>query len=156
MLLTMQATPCFDIIRTPQSASIDTTTIEYLERFGLAESETRQELMAELADIYRDCLAPGWDGYGAKSVEHSAVCEADLFISLIPSFAPLPYISATPSGGIALEWRKDRDNILMLTLTGKQQLAYAAVLNGRRRMHGTELFIDEIPEIVAKLISNFK
>jgi len=50
-------------------------------------------------------LAPGWDTYGAPSIEFDHVVHAvNLLLNLAPDDAPPPWIAPTARRGIQMEW----------------------------------------------------
>jgi hypothetical protein len=52
-------------------------------------------------------LSPGWDSYGARPLDPSAVRRTlNLLPLLLPDDAPEPSVVPTPDGGVQLEWHR--------------------------------------------------
>lgn len=107
-------------VRTP-SAVRQTLTAEPLLRFELrfenGELVTAQlngsgseptSLWHVLASLQRlAALSPGWDSYGAKPLNPSAVRRAlNLLPLLLPEYAPEPSVVPTRDGGVQFEWHR--------------------------------------------------
>src|SRR5437867_340189 len=67
-------------------------------------SAASTQLNAELDNVMLDCLAPGWDGYGAEAVGIPAYVAAQRFIRSLPAGIPVPELAADPDGCINFEW----------------------------------------------------
>lgn len=112
-----------------------------------------EEAFQSLKELYRECSAENWDGYGAKPVSEDSIKEAFKFIQmrLFPLF-PTPQILAEPSGEVGLEWYKDRKMIFAISFNGKGMITYAGIF-GSNKIHGEEYFGDSIP---SRIIENLR
>src|SRR5881396_3717871 len=59
-----------------------------------------------LRQIYRECLEPNWDGYGALPVSEGAYWLAHQFLEALPLGTPPPSFGAEPDGQFTLEWHR--------------------------------------------------
>lgn len=105
-----------------------------------------EEAFQSLNELYGECSAENWDGYGAKAVSVDSIYEAFKFCQMITSF-PMPQMLAEPSGEIGLEWYKDNKMIFVISLNGKGMISYAGIF-GSNKIHGIEYFSDSIPSVI--------
>lgn len=150
-----------EMIQEYQSDSVSKELAAMLEQIALhiedTASRAKTPIADALAEIRDECGEGGWDGQDALPVKPGALKEAEIFAKQLPYSLPLPHVAPTPSGGVAFEWRHGRDTIVLLTVTGMQRVAYAAVIDGARKIHATEPFIETIPRSVEEiLVSNFR
>ena len=99
-------------------------------------------------DVFLDCRAPDWDGYGAEPVTDKAYFEAAKLLELLPSYLPLPEIVPEPTGDIALEWHKENQFTFVLSVNGNNTITYAGIFGPGNETHGTENFTESIPRII--------
>ena len=111
-----------------------------------------QGAVRELNCVFEECSVSDWDGYGAQPVSPESYGKAKQFIEALPWGFPLPEISADPDGEISFEWYSSPSKIFSVSVSPNNELSYAGLF-GARRTHGTEVFHDEIPEI---LLSHIK
>jgi len=112
---------------------------------ALAPPETR----LALEEVYREASVDNWDGYGAKAVAPETYERARLFLNLIPTTAPPAEVSAEPDGEISFEWRRGPWRLFSVSVGPTSRLTYAGLF-GRRRAHGTEFFVNELPEVITR------
>jgi hypothetical protein len=116
--------------------------------------EARENQLGSLFEVFREASEPGWDGYGALAVLPSTAAQARAFLSLLPSMLPRPDISAHPDGELALEWSFGPDSLLTVSINDSGRLSYAWLL-GHESTHGTEWFVDSIPDAVVLALKRF-
>jgi hypothetical protein len=112
--------------------------------------------LVALAEISQECGVRNWGGNQEAAVSLAALREAELLIRLVPYDIANPELAVTPSGAIAFEWIRGPGNRVMLTVSGSRKLAYAALIPPAGQEHGSEPFVDSLPERVERLISKFK
>jgi len=113
----------------------------------------RDELKAEIADVYRSRTSPDWDGHGANPMSPATLQAALHFASMLPDSLIEPDIVPEPSGTISLEWRVDRNNIFSVEMAN-DALVYAGILDSKVRKHGQEPFTSSIPEVIASILAS--
>lgn len=115
--------------------------------FGLQE-----EVLQSLKEIFEECSKEGWDGYDAFPITEEAYIEAERLIKILPTpfFTPMPEITPEPNGDISLEWAKEKRQIFVVSVSGKNEITYAGLF-GVNKTYGTEYFGDSLP---SKLIEN--
>jgi hypothetical protein len=65
--------------------------------------DRQEQLLSQIADLA--LLEPGWDGYGACTVDDAALRQAWEFAVIgSEQGLPLPEVFPTPTGGVQLEW----------------------------------------------------
>lgn len=139
------------------SSKLDALLAEVVRHFEDATSKTKTELVDALADIREECAAAGWDGHEARPIESGTLQEADFFMKQLPYSVARPHVAPAASGAVAFEWRRGRDNIMMVTVFGSKKIAYAIIIDGTRKIHGMEPFIESIPQRIEELlVSNFR
>lgn len=107
----------------------------------------------KLVKIYELCAHEDWDGNGEKGVSISALSEAIKLFQLFPPAIPMPHISPEPSGGIALEWYKDKSHVFIATLSGIGVITFAGLYGVGNQLRGTVYFGDSLPGV---LVGNIK
>lgn len=119
-----------------------------------ATFDKNNEIQQELDELFKECSEKDWDGYEANPITKDAYFEAKRFIKSllsIPSF-PFPEIVPEPTGEIGFEWYKGKQQVFIVSVSGKNELVYAGLF-GPNKVHGTEYFGDSLPSIV---ITNLK
>ncbi|MCY2968612.1 MAG: hypothetical protein NT069_34150, partial [Planctomycetota bacterium] len=109
------------------------------------------DVFEELATVAGDCREPDWDGYGAAPVSQETLRTTYRLLESLPLCFPPPSIGAEPDGQLALEWHHSRRRTLSVSVSPLGDLHYAGLF-GPNRVHGTEVFFDELPESIAMLI----
>ena len=122
---------------------------------------TRQKLSQVWCDALRDIVeskcTEGWDGYDAAPVSEQTLKEAYKFISLLPPSLPVPEeISADPDGDISLEWYRNTNYLLTISISEKKTISYAGVFGPYSKVHGTEYFDFKIPKSILDNIKKLK
>ncbi len=107
------------------------------------------ETLQSLYEVFSECSEEGWDGYDAYPITEGAYFEARKFIKSLPliSIIPMPKIAPEPSGEICLEWFKGNHQVLVISVSGKNEIIYAGLF-GINKTHGTEYFGDSMPSAV--------
>ncbi len=112
---------------------------------------TQQSAFRQLYEVLRECGRPNWDGYGAEPISFGTYEQTVRFIRALPWGFPAPEISAEPDGEITLEWYTGPKRVLSVSVGPNNELTYAALF-GASRAYGTEVFHDEIPDLILGLI----
>ena len=107
----------------------------------------RQAASRRLYEIREECGRSDWDGYGARAVSFRTYEKAKQFIGALPWGVAVPEISADPDGEISFEWYSAPSKVFSVSIGPTNELSYAGLF-GASRTHGTEIFHDEIPQIV--------
>ena len=100
-----------------------------------------------LRETMADASADNWDGYGARGVTESTFLKALYFLRSLPSTVPSPEVSPEPDGEIAFEWHAGPERAFSVSVGEGDTISFASV-QGRRKLHGTELLVDELPETI--------
>jgi hypothetical protein len=98
-----------------------------------------------LEALYRDCSEEDWDAEGAKPVTRDALREAEMLVSLLPSWVPIPDFLPEPTGGIAFEWYKGPGRVYVLSVSGQGYVYYAGLFGAGNEEHGKAVFEDFLP-----------
>ncbi len=106
-----------------------------------------QDTSRQLYEVLEQCGRSDWDGYGAKPVLFDSYERARRFIRSLPFGIPVPEVSAEPDGEITLEWFVAPTRVFSVSVGRDNELNYAGLF-GASRTYGTEVFHDEIPEVV--------
>jgi hypothetical protein len=102
------------------------------------------ELISTFEEAVQEALVENWDGHGARPVSPLAAQMAAAFIKLLPTAFPLPEFSVDPDGEVSLDWIRERDWLLSVSIGADGTIAYAGRF-GVARQSGSEVFIDELP-----------
>lgn len=106
-----------------------------------------QDLLRQLYQVLEECGRSNWDGYGAHSILFETYEKAKRFAQALPFGIPAPEVSAEPDGEITFEWFATPTRVFSVSVGANNELNYAGLF-GASRTYGTEVFHDEIPEIV--------
>lgn len=138
---------------TMASNIVQRTLAEAFERFHSAEIFSLNiQLLEDLNSVVERASVPNWDGYDAEPVNIAAFIEARRFIRRLAFSAPMPEILSDPDGDITLQWIREPDRQLSVSLSGTGRVSYAGLFGKGIRAHGTEVFNAAIPqEIIRKL-----
>lgn len=95
----------------------------------------------------------GWDGYDAEPVQRRAVEQAKVLIDTLPYGCPLPEVTPDPDGEISLDWFRDHDWQVSISVGSDCMLAYGARF-GRSDVYGAEYWptYGFPPELANKLL----
>jgi preprotein translocase subunit Sss1 len=107
-------------------------------------------IKSSLYQILRDCSKPNWDEYNASPISKMAFFEAIKLLEILPSDIPLPEIVPEPTGNIGLEWYKGKQFAFVISVSGKNFLAYAGMFGAGNETHGTENFTESLPLTIIK------
>jgi hypothetical protein len=106
-----------------------------------------QDLLRQLYQVLEECGRSNWDGYEAQSVLFETYEKAKRFAQALPFGTPAPEVSAEPDGEITFEWFATPTRVFSVSVGPNNELNYAGLF-GASRTYGTEVFHDEIPEVV--------
>ncbi len=119
--------------------AIHESLIELADRSGL-----RREGREALAEAFAECSVPDWDSYGALPADPLSASWAEEVASELLPILGLPHYSFDPEGEALLEWFKDADRVLDLSIGSNGELRYAATIGGAK-VTGIEGFSDGLP-----------
>lgn len=108
--------------------------------------------LEELEKVYEECSEANWDGYGAMPISRETYSEARKLLRMMPSSLPRPDISAEPDGEITFEWYKEKYSVFVISVGSDNLITYAGLFGESNKIHGTEYFADELPEIICHCI----
>ncbi|MBI4651269.1 hypothetical protein HY745_08305 [Candidatus Desantisbacteria bacterium] len=109
--------------------------------------EPRKEALGALENIYKECSINNWDGYGSVSINIHSYNNARKLIETLPISIPIPEATIDPDGNIAFEWYRSQSKIFTLCLEGYNKIIFAGIF-GNKRIHGTEDFDRDIPDLI--------
>lgn len=107
----------------------------------------RKEVLEALENIYQECSIDNWDGYGAVSINIHSYNNARKLIETLPINIPIPEATIDPGGNIAFEWYQSPSKIFTICLEGYNKIIFAGIF-GDKRIHGTEDFVGNIPDLI--------
>lgn len=81
----------------------------------------------------------------------TAAEQAARFIRTLPKDVPKPDLGEDPDGDVSMEWYKDRDNVLSVSINERGGITYAAMI-GEERDRGALSFEKEVPAPLIRLI----
>lgn len=107
-----------------------------------------REALDALEQVYHECSAENWDGYGAKAVSHSTYVQAQQFLQALPMTFPAPEVGADPDGEICFGWYQGPRRTLSVSVGSTNKVSWAA-LYGVDSVYGTAHFEDDLPDQIA-------
>jgi len=134
---------------------IDMSAEESIHRLKQAYSldDGRMHVLMMLDGVATQCSAPGWDGYDAEPVKRATVEVARRFISALPTGFPMPTVGAEPDGHITLEWYRNPNCVVSVSISPEHDLHYAALFSNSARQNGTETFFGSVPDNLLSVIN---
>jgi len=116
--------------------------------FHLSTTSNREaELERALEAACEEASEDNWDGDGAKAVTMTTRDRAEAFLDALPAGFPEPLIAAEPDGEIAFEWYAGPRRVFSVSVGEGYSIAFAGIFGGLK-VHGSEYFLDELPESV--------
>lgn len=97
---------------------------------------------------FSDSGAPGWDGYDAASASYDSYLRAKRFIEALPANFPAPEVAVDPDGEVSLEWYCPTGRVFSVSIGANDGLSYAGKFSPSRKTHGTEIFTNQIPQVI--------
>ncbi len=107
-----------------------------------------EDAFCELDELFGECSERNWDNYQALPILHETYYEAKRLIYLLPNIYPQPELIPEPDGGIGFEWYKEKDSVLIISVSGGNELFYAGLFGKGNEIHGKEQFDNLIPPFV--------
>lgn len=139
----------------PDVSYLRNKDFEIWKHFRQTETGYRkEEALESLYEVYKECSEEGWDGYEALPITEDAYFEAMKLIENLPliSWLPLPEITPEPDGGIGLEWYTGLRQVLVASVSGRNEIVYAGLF-GASKVHGTEEYFDDsLPSIIIECL----
>ncbi|HUE81823.1 MAG TPA: hypothetical protein VMM84_06885 [Pyrinomonadaceae bacterium] len=114
---------------------------------SISLGKTLQDTYKQLDQVVEDCGRSDWDAYGAEPVLFESLENAKRFALALPFSLAAPEVSAEPDGEITFEWYSNPTRVFSVSIGPHNELTYAGIF-GASRAYGTEVFHDEIPEII--------
>lgn len=110
---------------------------------------SKDRILNDLDRVFAEYSSQDWDGEGALPISEDAYFETTRFITSLPTYLdlPLPEISPDNDGEISLEWYRDNRQVFVVTISGKNRIAYAGLF-GANKIYGTEYFAESLPLII--------
>lgn len=117
------------------------------ESFGASLTEA----LKDLDEVALDASVDNWDGYDAKKINKNSYLDAQKFLNNLPVGVCMPEISVHPDGEVTFEWFKKKGQILSLSISPDEEIAYA-FRKGLDKEYGKKYFGDDIPETILEKI----
>src|SRR5258708_5381123 len=81
----------------------------------------------DLCLVADECSAENWDGYGAARVDQDTFRQAYRFLEALPLGTPVPSLGAEADGHLTLEWYRNPNRLLSVSVSPEGTLYYAAL-----------------------------
>lgn len=107
----------------------------------------RSRILDNLLKAASEASVNNWDSYGAKAVTFNSFQSAISFLTHFPSSFQDPDVAVDPDGEVLLEWYVSSRRRFLVSVSDRGTISYAGIF-GINKIHGTEEFVDKIPEIV--------
>jgi hypothetical protein len=107
----------------------------------------RQETLREVYEVLEECGRSNWNGYGSLPVSFATYESAKQFLLALPRGIRKPEVSADPDGEISFEWYASPSRVFSVSISANNEINYAGLF-GASRAYGSEVFHDEIPQVV--------
>ena len=114
----------------------------------------RKAIKDKIEEIREQYSREGWDGSDALPISYTSAMWAKRVIDWLPSSAASPEIVPEPNGDVALEWSKDSNLLLSMSVAGRT-LIYAGLLGTEKKIHGEEVLVDELPATIVGLLQDY-
>jgi hypothetical protein len=120
---------------------------ELIEDCSPSVSIGSSESLQGLYNLWEECVAENWDGYGAQPIDRDSFREAERFIRALPTTVFEPEVDVDPDGEISLEWYLEPRKVFSVSIGRRNEITYAGLF-GINKTYGREYFDDEIPKAV--------
>ncbi len=123
------------IVEEPHKETKEIT--KYFERF-----EELCNSLKELEEIRNECSQENWEGMDELPITEKTIMKARKLLfnaSRLPNNIQLPSITPTSSGGIEMEWYKDKGQRFAIRLFGQGVFVYSGLLGVCKDADGNEL-----------------
>jgi hypothetical protein len=111
---------------------------------SFAISNAAEGVLAELDEVRAEASRDGWNGPGTLPLNPFAYEFAKLFLTTLPTTAPLPEVSADNDGEVSLDWIFGSRRALSVSVGPTGRCTFAWV-QGLSTVRGTDWIDDEIP-----------
>ena len=131
----------------PDAAAVQSLFSEVQDNFRASQSlgEPARKTLVNLVDTFLDCFHTDWDGYDALAVGPQTYHNTRRFLETLTGAWPQPSVAADPDGEISLEWYRGPRMRFSVSIGPDATVSYAGMF-GTSTVHGTETFIDEVPD----------
>jgi hypothetical protein len=109
------------------------------------------EALTELDGVEREASIAGWNGYGAVPLDPEACAFARLFLTALPTTAPVPEVSADGDGEVSVDWIFGNKRALTVSIGRGGRCTYAWI-RGQSNARGTDWIANEIPASIASAL----
>jgi len=130
-----------------EQAQLGRRQLEDSFAFGLRA----KRVFDELCTVYEQCQEPNWDGYGAEPISEATYRHAFKFLEALPLGTPPPSVGSEGDGHLTLEWYRNPNRVLSVSISPDAMIYFAALLGSSKRS-GTEPFFGEVPDEVLQII----
>ena len=107
----------------------------------------RLHTIEELAKLAEECSDANWDAQGAAAVDLKTLEHAQRLVEALPGELSDPSIGVEADGHLTLEWYRDSNHVVSVSVSPDSDLFYAALF-GNSDIRGRERFRETVPEIV--------
>lgn len=106
----------------------------------------------KLKEVASLCSGSNWGGNDEEAISVQTVDEALTLLNTLPQAFNSPEITPEPNGAMAFEWRSKASRILVVSVSGKGIIEYAALSGPNSFTHGRNAFAGELPDVVFRLL----
>jgi hypothetical protein len=111
-----------------------------------------ERALGDLDQVQTEAAQDGWDGYQGRALQPLAYLYAKLFLTTLPTTAPIPEVSADPDGEVSLDWRFGERKVLTVSIGPTGRCSFAWMI-GQSTFRGTDWIEDEIPASIVFALS---
>ena len=111
-----------------------------------------ERTLVELEEVRTEAAQDGWDGYQGNALQPLAYLYAKLFLTTLPTTAPVPEVSADPDGEVSLDWHFGERKALTVSIGPAGRCSFAWMV-GQSTFRGADWIEDEIPASIVFALS---
>ena len=97
---------------------------------------------------------PNWGGDDEAPITFAAYQEAKRILELLPLSLQSFEFTPEPNGSIAMEWRKGKNRMYLISVSGAGAIEYAGIFGRGNELHGKNNFADFLPRQIASHLSD--
>ena len=86
---------------------------------------TKERIFERVNNLIETAGESDWDGEGSEEVTRDLIDMAVQIVDELPSDIPMPHVSATPLGYVALDWEDEPDLLASLVILPSGEVAFS-------------------------------
>lgn len=108
-----------------ESSTSHDLTCSAARSISIRKRDTKERVSERVKNLIETAGESDWDGEGAEPVTRDLIDKAVQIVADLPSDIPMPHVSATPLGYVALDWEDEPDLLASLVILPGGGIAFS-------------------------------